>query len=147
MPSRMERVWRWFAIVVVGFAAAAGMIAAISTVYEYHALTARGIQTTAIARSAWQVKGGWECSVSFTDASGMRRVETVSACTDVQRGQSVPVTYDRSDPSAVEANGSVTAPSMWGSAALSAAFSVALSLCAWVLWRKQRVKLPVRTHR
>ena len=147
MPSRLERVWRWIAIVVMGFAAVAGMITAISIVYEYHALTTRGIQTTAIVRSAWQVKGGWECSVNFTDASGVRRVETISDCGNTQRGQPILVTYDRSDPSTVDPAGSVTALHTWGWAAFLAAFSAALSLCTWVLWRKQRVKPPVRTRR
>jgi hypothetical protein len=108
-------------------------LAAIATVMEYHALTTRGVQTAATVDSAWRVKGGWDCSVSFTDADGLPHKETVSSCANVPRGQTISVTYDRSDPSVVDPTGSVSAPKKFGLAALLVLFSAGAAFCVWIV--------------
>ncbi len=84
VSSRGERGWRGFAIAMLGFAAFGGAAGAIGTVVDYHTLTTQGVRTTAVVDSAWRVKGGWNCSVSFTDTDGSQRTETVSGCGGVQ---------------------------------------------------------------
>ena len=143
--SRVERGWRWFAICVMGFAALSGVVGAIATVVEYHALTTRGIQTVAIVDNVWRVKGGWNCSVDFADTGGVRRVETVSDCGGVRRGQTLEVTYDRSHPSTVDPTSSVTARNELILVAVAVVCSVLLSFATWIVWRGRRGKPSVRT--
>lgn len=125
-------------ILVLGFAALSGAVGSIGTVIEYHTLTTRGIQTAAIVDNVWRVKAGWNCSVRFTDDGGVQRVENVSDCGGVHRGQTLEVTYDRSDPSTADPTGSVTAPGKLGLAAFIAVLSVLLSFATWVVWRGPR---------
>jgi hypothetical protein len=96
------------------------------------------VQTTGIAGSAWRVKGGWDCSVGFTDTSGVRRVEAVSDCGGVRRGQTISVTNDRSDPAAAASTSSVAALGQLGQATVLALLSVLLSFCTWALGRNRR---------
>lgn len=134
--SRVERGWRLFAILVMGFAAIGGAAGAVVTAAQYHALTTRGVRTTAVVSNAWQVKGGRDCSVGFTDSGGVQRVETVSDCGGVQRGQTISVIYDRSDPSTIDPASAVTAWHRLGTVVFLALISALLSFCTWVLWRK-----------
>ena len=139
MESRFDRGWRSFAIVMLAFAAIGGAAGAIATVANYHALTTRGVRTTAAVDSAWRVKGGWNCSVSFADTSGVQRTETVSGCGGVQKGQAISVTYDRSDPSTIDPSGSVTAADKLG---LAAVLTIASALLLFALWAVVRKRAP-----
>lgn len=141
MESRFDRGWRSFAIVVLAFAAIGGVAGAIATVVSYHMLTTRGVRTTAVVDSAWRVKGGWNCSVSFADTGDVQRTETVSGCGSVQKGQAIAVTYDRSDPSTIDPSGSVTAARKLGLATVLALFS---ALLLFALWARAQARPPRR---
>ena len=130
------RLWLRFATVMMGVAAIGGAVGSIETIVDYHGLTTRGVQATALVENAWRVKGGWDCSVSFSDAAGAPRAETVSGCGGDVRGQTISVTYARSDPSTIARTGSFSAVSKLGLAAFLAVISALLAFCTWALWRK-----------
>lgn len=139
-PAWLGSAAKWFAIVLLGFTSAAGLLSAVGTVMDYHALTTRGVQTAAIVDRVWRVKASWYCSVSFTDTAGIPHVETVSSCANVPRGQSISVTYDRSNPSVVDPTGSVTAPKMFGLAALLVLFSAATAFGVWTVSHQRTLR-------